>query len=443
MPLSKVSSYIENEKYENLSPEVVTMVKKAFMDFIAAAYAGYQNRVSKITFKNTKWFGEEGCSTIIGREKQVSPFAAAFINGTLSSCMDIDDGHRNAIGHPACMVIPPVLALSELKPVCSGKDFITSILVGYEVGIRCGIIMNSNHEQLFYGSGGWAIFGSAAGAAKTKGLTGNYLQNSLTVGEVYGPTAQCEKSISASSMTKESVGWGAATGLMSVLLAETGFTGPENILMDKHFYRIDSKSVFKTLGKIYEIESIYFKQFPSCKWSHSPITAALKIKEKYNPNIEEISEIVIETFKKALTLNHVSPQSSEAAQYSIPYTVATALCYNAVKPYHVSDRHLKNEKVYNIAKKISLKQADDLESLFPDKRPARLKIIMNDGEIFSEEVHLVKGDSEAPLTWKDLIEKFHVCTEKFLDNEKRSSIIDQVQNLENLTDIRKLTALMR
>ncbi|QQK74977.1 hypothetical protein HUG15_04740 [Salicibibacter cibarius] len=43
----------------------------------------------------------------------------------------------------------------------------------------------------------------------------------MTIGEVYGPTAQCEKSIAAGSMTKESVGWGATTGLMSVRLAES------------------------------------------------------------------------------------------------------------------------------------------------------------------------------------------------------------------------------
>ena len=56
------------------------------------------------------------------------------------------------------MVIPPVLAVGELTSGFSGRDFITSVVVGYEVGIRCGVVMNSSHKYLFYGSGGWGLW---------------------------------------------------------------------------------------------------------------------------------------------------------------------------------------------------------------------------------------------------------------------------------------------
>jgi len=337
MPLSKVLSFIENEHYDRLSTEVVTMAKKSLLDFIASTYAGYQCKASSIALKSADWFGEKGKCTVIGSEKQVSPFAATFINATLSSSMDIDDGHREAVGHPGCMIIPPVLTSGELAEHCTGRELITAIVVGYEVGIRCGIVMNSNHKQLFYGSGGWGIFGSASGTAKMKRLTGEPLKNSLTISEVYGQTAQCEKSIAAGSMTKESVGWGATTALTGVSLAEYGFTGPDNILMDKHLCNDDIEEVFGTLGEEYEIQNIYYKQYPACKWAHSSITAALNLIEEFDPILEEIDEIIIETFSKAVTLNHIKPQTTEAAQYSIPFTIAAALCYGTVEPYHVSE----------------------------------------------------------------------------------------------------------
>ncbi|MFP3846158.1 MmgE/PrpD family protein [Priestia filamentosa] len=443
MPLPKVLSFIKNENYDHLSSEVVTMAKKSLLDFIASTYTGYQCKTSSIALKSANWFGEKGYCTVIGSEKQVSPFAATFINATLSSCMDIDDGHRDAVGHPGCMIIPPVLTSGELDENCTGKELITAIVVGYEVGIRCGIVMNSNHKQLFYGSGGWALFGSASGVAKIKRLTEESLKNSLTIAEVYGPTAQCGKSIAAGSMTKESVGWGATTALMGVLLAEHGFTGPNNILMDKHLYNSDIETVFETLGEKYEIKNIYFKQYPACKWAHSPITAALNIMKEFNPNLEEIDEIIIETFSKAVTLNHIKPQTTEAAQYSIPFTVATALCYGAVEPFHVSEEHLKNHKIYSIAKKIRMIQVDDLEKDFPRKRPARLKIKMKDKEVFTNEVKLVKGDSENPLLWEDLVDKFHRCSKDFIDSERREEIIERIKNLENITNLKEFTSLLR
>lgn len=446
MPLKKTIPYIENEDYEQLSPEVITMAKKSLLDFLASTYAGYQSMTSSIVFQSVTELGNKGPCTIIGGKKQVSPFAATFINATLASCLDIDDGHREAVGHPGCMVIPPVLATGELVANCSGKEFITAMVVGYEIGIRCGMVMNSNHEQLFYGSGGWALFGSAAGAAKMKQLTGESLKNSLTIGEVYGPTAQCGKSISAGAMTKESVGWGAATAFMGVSLAENGFTGPNNILMDHHFYNRDIGDVFETLGEKYEIKNIYFKQYPACKWAHSPITAAINIMEEYKLNLRDIDEIIIETFSKAVTLNHIKPQTSEVAQYSIPFTVATALYYGTVAPFHVSEAHLKSpeiQEIYHIAKKVRIIQVNDLEKEFPNKRPARLKVKMKNDEVFTKEVKLVKGDSENPLSWEDLVDKFHRCSKTYLRVERREKIIKKIENLENIMSVKEFTDLLK
>ncbi|MFD1413363.1 MmgE/PrpD family protein [Oceanobacillus jeddahense] len=443
MPLSKVLPYIENENYERLSPEIITKAKKSLLDFLASAYSGYQCKSSDIAFQSADWLGGKEHCSIIGTEKTVSPFAATFINATLASCMDIDDGHREPVGHPGCMIIPPVLAAGELSKNSTGKDFITAIVTGYEVGIRCGIVMNSNHGQLFYGSGGWALFGSASGLAKMKSLTGITLENALTIGEVYGPTAQCGKSIAAGSMTKESVGWGAVTAFMGVSLAEHGFTGPDNILIDKHLYNCDIEKTFETLGEKYEIRNTYFKQYPACKWAHSPITAVLQIMEESNPDLKEIDEIIIETFQKATTLNHVKPETTEAAQYSIPFLVATALYYGAVEPSHISEKHLKNDSIYNLAKKIRMIPVEDMEKEFPSKRPARVKIKMKNKSVFIKEVKLIKGDPENPLSWDDLINKFHLCSKNFIDYAHREEIVKKIINLERITNLKELTSLLK
>ncbi|VEF49546.1 MmgE/PrpD family protein [Bacillus freudenreichii] len=442
MLINKVMPFIEHTEYEDIPADAIDMAKRCLLDFIGAAYAGYQSQAATIAEQSKAWLGGEGNCTVIGSDTKASPLSAAFINGTLSSSLDIDDGHREAVGHPAVMVIPPVLASGEMVEGSTGKELLTAIIVGYEVGIRCGIVMNSNHEQLFYGSGGWAIFGSAAGAAKMLELTGEKLQNALTIGEVYGPTAQCGKSIKAGAMTKESVGWGAVTGLFGTLLAKSGFTGPNNLLMDDQLYEPHAKGIFQSLGEEFEIENIYFKQFPSCKWSHSPITAAIEIKRNHHISADDIDEVLIETFSKAITLNHTSPQSSEAAQYSIPFTVATALCYGEVAPHHISIQSLTDERVLKVANKVRLSQTNDLEKIFPEKRPARVKVKMKNGESFEKEVHIIKGDPENPLTWEDIINKFHSCTKDYLEYGERIKIIEKVRDLENSTNIREFSKLL-
>jgi len=88
-------------------------------------------------------------------------------------------------------------------------------------------------------------------------------------------------------------------------------------------------------------------------------------------------------------------------------------------------------------------QVDDLEKEFPKKRPARLKVKMKNKEVFIKEVKMVKGDSENPLSWADLIAKFHRCSKNFIDKERREEIVEQIKKIENITDLREFTNLLR
>lgn len=443
MVIDKVLNFIENTKFEDLPKEVISMSKKCLLDLIGVSFAGNLANSSKRAFSAFSKLDFSGNCTIIGFPKKVSSIEASFLNGTLSSCFDMDDGHRGAVGHPGCMVIPVVMAAAETLKKVNGKNFLLAVVKGYEIATRFGMVMNSNHEKMFYGSGGWAVSGAAAAAASIYGLKGETLKNAITIAENYAPTAQCLNAIRSGAMTKESVGWGAATAMMAVILAQAGFTGPDNVLQDSSLYQVDPEQIFNSLGENYEIKNTYFKLFPSCRWSHSPITAAISIKRKYAIKINQIEKIVIETFHKALTLNHVSPHSSEAAQYSIPYTVSAALVYGDLKPEHMMDQYLNHHQVTALARKIELRHAPDLEKMFPKKRPARVTIKTTDGKMYQEEVHLLKGDPENPLSWGELVDKFKQNTRMFIDPQTQRKIIDSVATFEAIEDIKDFTALLR
>ena len=63
--------------------------------------------------------------------------AAARVNGTAGTFLEMDEGNRFSRGHPAVHVIPAALALSQER-AASAQDFFAAILVGYEVGPRLG-----------------------------------------------------------------------------------------------------------------------------------------------------------------------------------------------------------------------------------------------------------------------------------------------------------------
>ncbi|MDP3016965.1 MAG: MmgE/PrpD family protein, partial [Deltaproteobacteria bacterium] len=52
------------------------------------------------------------------------------------------------------------------------------------------------------------------------------------------------------------------------------------------------------------------------------------------------------------------------------------------------------------------------------------------------------GDPENPLSWEELIEKFHDLSNRFLAKERRSKIVEQVRRLEEVRDIQKWSSLL-
>ena len=78
-----------------------------------------------------------GVATLIGLGRTGQPDAAALLNGTAGTFLEMDEGNRFSRGHPAVHVLPAALALSEASGA-SADVFMAALLVGYEVGSRFG-----------------------------------------------------------------------------------------------------------------------------------------------------------------------------------------------------------------------------------------------------------------------------------------------------------------
>ena len=105
-------------------------------------------------------------STILGQSKKASAVHAALINATSGHSLDLDDGHRQALGHPGVCVVPAALALGE-SIGSSGKQILTAIIAGYETFIRIAKSMNpAIFSRGFHTTGVCGTIAAAAAAAK-------------------------------------------------------------------------------------------------------------------------------------------------------------------------------------------------------------------------------------------------------------------------------------
>ena len=84
----------------------------------------------------------------------------------------------------------------------------------------------------------------------------------------------------------------------------------------------------------------------------------------------------------------------------------------------------------------------DLEKTFPKQWGATAEIFTKDGERYFAKVAYCKGDPENPLSWEEMIEKFHDLSSRLMTKERRLKIVDQVRSLEAIRNLRRWCSLL-
>jgi 2-methylcitrate dehydratase PrpD len=79
----------------------------------------------------------------------------------------------------------------------------------------------------------------------------------------------------------------------------------------------------------------------------------------------------------------------------------------------------------------------ELERTFPKQWRATAEILTDDDKRYSTTVEYPKGDPENPLSWEEMIERFHELTGRILKKDQRIKIVEAVKTLDGVKDMRK------
>ena len=370
-------------------------------------------------------------ASVIGRNLKTDVLSAAFLNGVSAHVLELDDGHRGAQIHLGAIIFPTALAISEAYDL-SGKEFIEGVIVGYEVGILLGKIVNPNHRNKgFHTTGTIGAFVAGTVASKLLKLDDEQILNAL--GLCGTQAAGLLESDHGGSMGKSlHVGKAVYNGILSAILARNGFTGSETIIEGKEGFlktmvygddyaaeNFSLESVLKEIGKV-RIRDIYFKKYPFCRHLHSSIDTALKLKASIGEEYDHIQNIAVKTYSVAAEHDNFHPKNIEELKQSLPYAVAISLVVgevtvdsiNQLIEYGLLDNYSTVDKVNsikNLVNRMIILSDDKLNDLYPDKRPSNVIIKLDEvfrNGVFQNITLLPKGDFENPYQLTELIDKF-------------------------------------
>jgi 2-methylcitrate dehydratase PrpD len=424
-----VVEFVLGSAFDALPRDVVAQAQRCLLDLIGVAAAGRRTQASGIAIAYAAaQLGGSPSARILFDGRRASTAGAAFAGATTIDAIDAHDGHVITKGHAGVAVLPALLALADAQSI-DGREFLTSLAIGYEVATRAGIALHASVAD-YHCSGAWNAIGCAAVAARRLGLDREVTRHALGIAEYFGPRGQILRACDTPSMVKDGSGWGAHAGLSAAWLAHEGFTGAPAITVERQ------PQHWNDVGVRWRILEQYFKPYPVCRWAQPAIEAALALRRRHALDVDAIARVEIDSFREAVALGRgcACPTTTEEAQYSLPYPVAAALVFGRLGVDEITAPALDDVRVRRLAAAMSLREDAQFSARFPKERWARVRLVLADGRTLASDPARTRGDPDAPLDDRALRDKFHSMADPVLGEARAARIERAVSDLADRCD---------
>jgi 2-methylcitrate dehydratase len=441
-----LSSYAASLKFSDLPQEVVDKTKRLIIDTLGCALGGYSSEPSKIA----RAMAEATCprpATVIGSGQRTTPDLAAFANGVMIRYLDYNDVvlSRYGGGHHSDD-IAAVLSPAEVAQG-DGKAVIIATVLAYEVNTHL-------NDKFSLNTKGWdgtvtGVIACGVAAAKALGLSKDEIYQAINLS--VAPNAGLYQSrIGAVSHWKGVAMPNAArNGVFAAMLASKGMTGPDPIfegsggLCNALGQSIELEP-FGGNGRPFRILEASLKHFPVGSVAQTAVEAALRIRPNL-ASIEDIAEVRVETYSTVMSgdLDKWDPQTREAADHSMPYSVATALRYGPPQVDHFHPEYFRDPKTLELMQKIKVDVTEECSRSYPEASLDCVEVITKSGKRYKERVLFQRGHYRNPMTDEELEGKFRSLARGLLNERQTNLVLERLWNLDQVDDIGPVLELLR
>ena len=436
----KLSAHVCNLKYSDIPQSVIEKAKTALMHNFGVALAGYRE-VRGINETIKKYSSNDDGASLLIDGSVVSMTEAAFGNGVLMHSRGQDDSHMGCGCHIGAIVIPAALAVAE-RNKCTGREFLTAIIAGYETVITLGNnVAAISTKRGFRASTIYGPFGSAVAAGKLLGLNEAEMANAIGfVSNFGGGLNQCW--LSGTPEWRIHIGMASRNGLTAALLASGGYQSSiESLEGDGGFYRAYTGApppddLHARIGNEFNMHTVAFKPYPACTLQQTTVDLALRMIKNNDIRAEDIESVELilseSTYDYPGTKNKGPFTGFGAAHMSAYFCLASSIANREMKMEQLC--YFQDEAVADLIEKITLVPNPELngrECIIAIKKKDGVVIkdqFFPDGTSFNftreEAISLIKSlQPEMPVS----VERLEQLLKTIHDIEDLDSVVDLIR----------------
>jgi 2-methylcitrate dehydratase PrpD len=448
---TELSEFSAGLTVDQIPVEVVSRARLLILDLVGNIIRGHETESTPALLSTIAALDlARGESRVFGTSNTYTPAGAVLLQGVLAHSLDFDDTHAAATLHPGAPVIPAALAASQMTNA-SGATTLAAIIAGYEVVCRVALALpaGAHYKQGFHPTATCGAFGAAAAAARVFRLDAAGVASAL--GVALSQTAGSLQFLETGAWTKRfQVGWAAMAGLVAATLASKGFKGAGEAIEGTHgFLRSYAPApvperAIQDLGTVYELMATGVKPYPSCRYGHAGIDAALALCAEHDLQPHEISSVVYGLSNAGMLLvgapaaKKANPQNIVDAQFSAPFVLSVALSTGAMK--WDSYELLHDVRIRTLMSKVRCEYDAEIEAEFPTNMSGKLTVHAR-GRVFVKKIVVPKGEPSNFLSRDELLAKFTSLAASVLGSAQTVQLaaaileIDRLENVSSLFDV--------
>ncbi len=439
-----IAQFVSQLRYESIPNEVIQRIKLLILDSLGCALYGSALEWSRILRATLAGVDTTKACRVWGTNELLSAPHAALVNGTLIQSFELDDVHRQGVLHVGAVTLPPLLAITEIRPGLSGRDFLQSAVAGYEIGPRVGKCMGPQHIGQGWHSGATVgVFSAVSGAAAALRLSAEQTVHALGIA---GTQSSGLMAAQYGAMVKRMhAGRAAQSGLYGALLAQAGFTGIVDVFespyggfcstFSRSSDRFNLDELSWELGRAWETMRISLKFYSCVGSNHTTLDAIRAMQDKTPFGADDIASIVVHGSQ--VTVEHVGwpyqPQGLVSAQLNLPFCVATLLLEGDVFVDQFTDEIVDDKRRIELSKKVSVVHDPSITARGSNYRHmVRVELRLNNGVKLEQTVEAPRGSEHSFASEADIVQKFRKLATHVISDAKADSIVNLVLGAEKL-----------
>jgi 2-methylcitrate dehydratase PrpD len=453
----QVAEFIVRASFNDLTAELLEVGKKSLLDSIGVAICGSVADTGRIGRDYIQSLGiSRGDATVIGTNMKAPPRFAAFLNAIGIHADDYDDTQLavapdrtyGLLTHPSTTAFSSALATAEAGGR-SGRDFMLAYHVGVEVECKLAEASSPRHyEDGFHSTGTFGTIGAGAAAAKIERLDVDKVLRAL--GIAASSAAGVRENFG--TMTKPlHAGRAAESGIVAADLAGRGWTATDQVLeAERGFYRAaagtyDPNAILGKLGKPWTFLSpgVSIKPHPSGSLTHPGMTEMLRLIREYDIKPGNVESVDVGTNHVMPTaLIHHQPKNHLQAKFSMEFCMASLLLYRRAGLMEFNDEVVNRPEVQSMIGRVHFRVNEEAEKAGFNKMTTIIAVHMKDGQVIRGRADFAKGSPQIPMSYDEVAAKFQDCAAfAKWPRAKADAIVAAVRKLEDMADVRTLTAL--